>query len=275
LVSISCLCLMLTIGSPVIPKRNMQFGAPAALTAEGRTDRLVAAREQLIRDLDVSPDVLAALRGHPVSVDPWEISAVWAYDLDWRPLTIFQQYSAYTPTLDRENAADLLEDPTHRVLRERVSDHDYNPVWVTPAYTLALLCNFTSVAADGHWVALARGEDRCGDERSVSTQTVSAGEEVSLDPSSTSLVAVRFDPEPRSLTDRVLGISGIQRNLLHATVDGEDYRVTEALAGGPLILGSPDPEPVLFDLDSASTISFDRAGELEVIEIPLLGRESE
>ena len=148
-------------------------------------------------------------------------------------------------------------------------------MWVTPAYTLALVCNFEAVVTEGEWSALARGADRCGDERSVSSRRVAAGEEVTLGTSTTSLVAVRFEPDPRALTDRLLGVTGVQRHLLRATLDGVRFRIAEAQATGPLIVGTPDAEPVLFDMESARSISFDRAGELEIIEIPFAGGESE
>lgn len=271
-----CLSVFLSVGSPVIPGRDLSLASvPLGASAGDRTDRLSTARAALVADLGIEPAVLAALEDHPVSVDPWEISAVWAHELEWRPLTVFQQYSAYTPRLDRENVVSLLADPDHRVLRERVSDHDYNPVWVTPAYTLALVCNFEAVVTEGEWSALARGADRCGDERSVSSRRVAAGEEVTLGTSTTSLVAVRFEPDPRALTDRLLGVTGVQRHLLHATLDGVRFRIAEAQATGPLIIGTPDAEPVLFDMESARSISFDRAGELEIIEIPFAGGESE
>jgi hypothetical protein len=271
-----CLSLLLSIGSPVIPARDTSIEPFTTDTwGEGRADRLSSARAELIADLDVSAPVLAALENHPVSVDPWEISAVWAYDLEWRPLPVFQQYSAYTPRLDAENAAALLSDPERRVLRERVADHDHNPVWVTPAYTLALVCNFEAVATDGEWAALARGVDRCGEERGVSTHEVEADEEVTLEAPDSSLIAVRFVPQPRSLGDRLLGVTGVQRNLLHATLDGERYRVPEVFVAGPLIVGAPEGEAVLFDLSAATRISFDRAGLLEIVEIPLADRESE
>lgn len=270
------LCVFLSAGSPVLAQRQMTTdGFHPAAWGEAHTDRLTEARTDLRRELGIDPIVLAALRDHPVSVDPWEISAVWAHDLEWSPLTVFQQYSAYTPTLDEANATALLADPDRRVLRERVADHDYNPVWVTPAYTMALACNFQAVATDGEWSALARVEDRCGEEQVVSKKRVAADEVASLPSASSALVAVRFEPDARSLPDRLLGIIGVQRHLLHATVDGETYRVTEALADGPLIVGAPSGEAVLFDLSAARGISFDRAGTLEVVEIPLTGRESE
>ena len=82
-------------------------------------------------------------------------------------------------------------------------------------------------------------------------------------------------PDQRALGDRLLGVvTGFQRHLLHAVVDGETYRLPETLAGGPLIVSAPAGDPALLGEEPVTTISFDRAGELEIIEIPLSGHES-
>lgn len=274
--TIICLCLLLTIGSPIVGVRSLSLEDRSLDVLSSRhDDNLSSSRAALIADLDLSADVVAAAKGHPVSIDPWQISAVWAYGLDWQPLPIFQQYSAYTSTLDETNAASLLSDPDHRVLRERALEHSRNPIWETPVYTMTLLCNFEEVASDPVWTVLARGADRCGNEQKLSSQRVSAGQAVTLPAPGDSVIAVRFVPDARTLGVRLLGLTGIQRRLLRATIAGQDFRVPEGLAGGPLIVGSSEREPVLFDEEPATDISFDRAGVLRIVEIPLVGLESE
>ena len=69
--------------------RNLFSGSRRArLIDEGR------AGMQSVYALD--PAMLAELRGRSVAIEPWEIGAAWAYELDWRPLPVFQNYSAYT-----------------------------------------------------------------------------------------------------------------------------------------------------------------------------------
>ncbi|QIK76859.1 hypothetical protein [Nocardioides piscis] len=264
------LSLLMSANLPILPTRDLSPAAwPPDPLPSAYPERLAEARADLVDELAIGPEVLEALEGHPVSVDPWEISAVWAHDLEWQPLTVFQNYSAYTPLLDEANASALLADPDHRVLREHTPYPERNPLWETPAYTLALLCHFEVVAEDGEWSAHARSSDRCGDEGRVGRQRVSAGEVIEVPRPTQGAIAVRFRPDPRRLRDRALGFVGIQRNLLHADVDGDVWRVPEALAGGPLLLGTAEPDPVLFDADPVSEISFDRSGSLEFVEIPL------
>jgi hypothetical protein len=48
------------------------------------------------------------------------------------------------------------------------------------------------------------------------------------------------------------------------------------LAAGPLVVAAPPgTEDPLFEIGTPAAISFDRAGLLEIVEIPLTGRESE
>jgi hypothetical protein len=51
-----------------------------------------------------------AIGRDPVDVYPWEVSTVWANNLNWRPRPVFQSYAAYTPLLD-DLCADLYRDP--------------------------------------------------------------------------------------------------------------------------------------------------------------------
>ncbi len=131
---------------------------PGALIAEGRKD---------VRAADaVPPSIARALRGHCVNAEPDEIAAVWSHPgWRWCPLPIFQSYSAYTPRLDRLNAA-AYADARHgpdRVLRQVDQAIDgRNPIWESPAAMLSLLCHFTEIEQSGEWEALARVPDRCG-----------------------------------------------------------------------------------------------------------------
>ena len=90
------------------------------LASPARRQRLIDdGRGAMQATYQLEPAALAALRGHTVAIEPWEIGAAWAYDLDWQPLPVFQNYSAYTARLDRINseAAASPEGP-ERILRE-------------------------------------------------------------------------------------------------------------------------------------------------------------
>ncbi|HEX5713961.1 MAG TPA: hypothetical protein VFX85_11660, partial [Solirubrobacterales bacterium] len=92
------------------------------LVSPSRRQRLIDdGRESMHSIYKIEPRILAALRGHTVAVEPWEIGAAWAYDLDWDPLPVIQNYSAYTARLDQINSEALVApDGPERLLRENV-----------------------------------------------------------------------------------------------------------------------------------------------------------
>ena len=67
------LAVLMTLGLPILPPRHLSTDAwPIdALPAEHERRLDAQVRAELIDQLAISPDVLAELRGHPVSIDPW------------------------------------------------------------------------------------------------------------------------------------------------------------------------------------------------------------
>ena len=126
-----------------------------------------------------------------VHVDPVMASAAYAYpDLDWKPLPIFQSYTAYTSALDGLNA-DLLRsaDAPQRILRnvqpanhtDRLRewidrpfvDGEFLPVSVdgrfrwfeSPAAMLETFCRYDEISVTERWQVLARTGRSCGATR--------------------------------------------------------------------------------------------------------------
>jgi hypothetical protein len=200
----------------------------------------------------LEPGALAALRGHSVAVEPWEAAAAWAYRLDWDPLPIFQNYSAYTPTLDRLNA-EAVEGPSgpERLLREnqQVVDSEFPTAdlddrflgWDPPEQARAVLCNFVPAWEDERWQVLARVPDRCGPQRPIGSASAAAGEAVEVPtPGPGEVVFARVHGA---------GVSGLERLQTfffhaasrHAVVNGETrYRlVPETAVDGLLLRAAP------------------------------------
>ena len=106
--------------------------------------------------------------------------AAWAYELDWRPQPVFQNYSAYTSALDRLNAATIEgPDGPERLLREnaQVVDAEFPTPdidnrflgWDPPEQARAVLCNFAPLYAktnagrcSGGWRTAAGRNARSG-----------------------------------------------------------------------------------------------------------------
>jgi hypothetical protein len=151
------------------------------LVSPGRRGEMVeSSRTALQAQYRLEARTLAQLDDRRVAIDPWEIGVAWAYGLNWSPLPVFQNYSAYTSDLDHLNA-EAVEDPggPQLILRENPAGVDpleggrsfegRHPAWDPPAQNLAIVCNFTSWSRTEGWQVLRRTPDRCGRQRFISS----------------------------------------------------------------------------------------------------------
>lgn len=196
--------------------------------------------------------MLSQVEGHTVAVDPWEVAAAWAYELDWDPLPVFQNYAAYTEGLDRINseraaaaagpdrilrlnAIEILPGSAHRGYLNRWQG------WDPPGQALAALCNFEALSTSKVWQVLGRVPERCGEPELISSFGSSYGEAVDVPaPGPDEVVFARIDGA---------GVSGLEslRTLLwrsefrFAVFDnGRKWRLVPGTAGDGLLLrGDP------------------------------------
>ena len=175
--------------NPVENLRNFVSDTRTAL-APGRQQRLIDAGRQQLRDFyGLKSRLRSELGDRPASVEPWETMAAWAYELDWSPVPVFQNYSAYTTELDQLNT-EVIESPDgpNRILRHPGLNPDYPTrsidirlqAWDPPAQSVATLCNFSPAAASRNWQVLARISDRCGPQVPAGSIESSFGEAVNV-----------------------------------------------------------------------------------------------
>jgi hypothetical protein len=195
---------------------------------------------------------LADLHGHTVAVEPSEIGVAWAYQLDWDPLPVFQNYQAYTSRLDEANAAAVASpDGPDRILRENLlfrdpestgdTDNRY-PGWDPPAQARAILCNFVPLHTSARWQVLGRTSNRCRSPQLIRSVDASPGTTVPVpEPGREEVVFVRIYGA---------GVSGLERLstlLLHARtrrliVNGvQSYRLIPGTATDGLLLWGSGP----------------------------------
>lgn len=225
----------------------------------GRRERERDEARRSLRALHAIPSsITGALRGHTVHVDPYETSIVWAYDLRWRPVPVFQDYSIYTNALDRANAdAYRSERAPERVLRHggpRIDGH--SPEGEGPEQFLAMVCEYRQQVAVTGWQVLARTPSRCGPERLLSSVTAQAGQDVPVPaaPSPEDMVVARVHV-PTPLTDRVRTFLYKPRELPEVVLsNGYGYRIPAALLAGPLMMRAPS---TLGWIDYAAGFQFD------------------
>ena len=198
-----------------------------------------ATQEGMRAEYLISRQVSESLGGG-VQVDPWDVAIVWAFDLRWHPVPVFQEYVAFTPWLDGENAKSVLgPDAPSRILRSRyysTVDGRYG-LFDSPAYQLAVECRYHEVVQDEYWQVLGVGRSRCGRWRPLGETTIRQGERLAIPaPSSPASAVVAQVEVQRSLGDRVLDL--VFKSTLEPRVclDASCYRFVVATSKGPLLL---------------------------------------
>lgn len=235
-----------------------------------------AGRAGMVSIYQLEPSTLAALRGHTVAIEPWEIGVAWAYELAWDPLPVFQNYSAYTSRLDELNS-DALIGPggPERLLREnsglvypefptRSIDSRF-PGWDPPEQARVTLCNFAVVRATERWQVLARRPNRCGPSRPVGSAEASPGEAVEVPaPGPSEVVWARIDGAEVGGLERLMSFVAHPRTR-HAVVNGDrSYRLIPGTATDGLMLRSSDGiggKGAFAQIPQAKTIAVTGAGE--------------
>lgn len=253
-----------------------RWGAQLQVLVDTKYQRqqLAAARAAAQQTYRLSSDMQAELAGRPVTVDSFETTLIWAYSLTWHPAPVFQTYAAYTAGLDQRNAdAIATASPRQAIVRSSVGTIDgRNPLWDSPRYTVAELCNYRRISADAHWLVLHKAADRCGAPQRLSSTRVTAGQTVTVPPvGSDQLLVMSFagnSPGPLVALGRLLDKSF---HPLTVTAGNYPFRLPRALADGPLLLNAPADSgwPAAFLSGSPyGRVSFSEPGTVTFSAIP-------
>ncbi|MDR0993515.1 MAG: hypothetical protein LBN38_02960 [Verrucomicrobiota bacterium] len=92
-----------------------------------------------------------------VDIIPWDISLLYAYNLNWSPRPVMQSYSAYTETLDKMNAAHFQDDnaPEFVLYSFRSIDGRY-PLFDEPSVFRSLTENYSVIDTSTNFLLLRR-----------------------------------------------------------------------------------------------------------------------
>ena len=214
----------------------------AVLLADGSATRkgILDARIERFDKEQLDARFRTAIGDATVHVEPLDAGLPWAQDLRWKPLPVFQSYSAYTAGLDERNA-DMVRSPDgpEFVLRENGRTFsDRNPLFDAPEAMRETLCHFREVRPLGRWILLERTEPRCGPLKLFKTVDAQLGVPAPIPaaPDASSAVVVRIGG---------IGVTGLER--LRAAI----YRAIPrsiSLDGGrtyPLVPGTAEDGLVL------------------------------
>lgn len=263
-----------------LPQRLSEVDQLASYVDPDKQEAVEAnSRRQIIEIYHLPPRQLAQLGGRSVHIVPQDMSLLWAHDLDWQPLPVFDPFTSYHPSQDRRNADALeAEDGPERILRYRspttegmpnnanaAVDDRYLP-WNIPQTSLAIYCNYRPLSTSPTFQVLARAPDRCGQPRTVETVTAAYGEPVRVprDPPDGVLLAKveGLGATPLETLKR-LAFRGDTRSI---TLDGgSTYGVLAAMAPSGLVVRIPKqldfPSPFRL-APNAKTLRFEEHSRL-------------
>lgn len=220
-----------------------------ALSPGRQRREMAAARSDLQDEYGIEPRLLDEIGDRPVSVEPWETMAAWAYGLNWSPVPVFQNYSAYTTRLDEINSDRINSPDGPEVILRHTGRFKRFPqrgidsrlmAWDPPAQAVATLCNFESAGIADDWQVLTRVPDRCGPLKPAGVVDASFGEPVKVPPPGAGqIVLVRIEGA------EVRGLERLRSLLFRpgqrlAQTDRMVYRLIPATATDGLMLrGGP------------------------------------
>jgi hypothetical protein len=256
------------------------FGQTRTILTSRRFELQSAARANIVQELGLDDLPKGIFHDHSAHVDPWATSAIWALQLRWRPLPVFQSYAAYTADLDDINARALSSgEGPQRILRlESRPVAGRNRVWESPASMLAMLCHYDQEIAGAGWQILRQIPNRCGSARRLSGADHLGGEAVPIPPGGDNeLVFARLHLR-QSQVERLSNTLFRPQSYPVVLLDGtERHRLVPATAGQSLLLRvppawgfSPDYERAV----SKQTLALTAAGggaRVEFWAVPLSG----
>jgi hypothetical protein len=230
-------------------------------------DAISAGISTMLANYGMSEETFEQLEGRTVHADPWEVGAVFAQHLDWRPVPVFQSYSAYSSELDGRNASAFADaSGPERVLREGGGTIDgRNRAWEAPEATREMLCHFREGSVTPRWQVLMRSSDRCGEPREVSEVQTSYRQTVDV-PSAApdELLYVEVEGADVGFFERIR-TAAWKAELRGAVVNGERaFRLVPGTAADGLLLAVPREVDYTggFALDQdADTITFTKGAD--------------
>jgi hypothetical protein len=148
-----------TLGLEAI--RLASYGTAFSLiTSKAERGRYESETKSALRRTYALPDSLVSkLKTGSVDILPWDIGIAYSYDLQWDPRPVLQSYSAYTPALDKLDAAHFSgpSRPGHVLLAYKSIDNRY-PLFDEPAVFRELAANYTLTQVDNVMLLLTREE---------------------------------------------------------------------------------------------------------------------
>jgi hypothetical protein len=145
------------------------------------------------------PEYIGA--GETVDIFPWDISALYAYGLNWMPRPVPQSYSDYTDVIDKLTAKYFTADsaPQKIVYQWMTIDGRY-PAFDEPATFRTVLEQYNLVAnVNGYLVLDKSGRTEVPQRRELGTYQAKIGEAIKIPKEDNAYVYMNIDWKPTLL----------------------------------------------------------------------------
>ena len=176
-------------------------------------------------------------------VTPYATAIVWAYQLKWGPLPVFQTYAAYTPALDTLDAEAINSaHAPERILRNRDREIDGRVETFTQGLTSrTILCRYQELRTTLTLQVLGLGPNRCGPAVALGTVHARWGQKVPIPapPNEHSFVFVRVGGVGVSGLEKLLGLIARPAERFVRLGGGMSHRLVQETARDGLILRAP------------------------------------
>ncbi len=229
---------------------------------------IASGRSAIALEFPVDERTLALMNNKTVHVSPYEASIAWAYNLRWRPLPVFQSYSAYTTALDEaDEHAIRSRDAPQRILNKVQTEGDGRVVaFDQPLTSRAILCRYVELNTTSEWQLLGLGPNRCGAAVPLETVHANWGQSVLVPPppNGHSLVFARIGGVDVSGFESLVSLL-YRPTLREILLEGVPYRLIAGTAADGLILRAPAAVDFSAPYNlarNASTIAVRKLGQL-------------
>lgn len=216
----------------------------------GEGDRVFRDAARSVADeYGMTAELTNVVQSAPTIADPWDISALLSVSGNWAPLPVIQNYSAYTPELDRLNTAALLARP-RQILRSvpYPAIDGRNPYWESPGYQRLVYCSYEVQMTVPKWQLLVPSpETHCGTTLDpAGERDVAAGEVSPVPQRDGSLTLVTITPRTSILGEAIDLLT--KPGPLFVDYGGKRWRLAQSPSAVGLMLNAPVPHPAFADL---------------------------
>ena len=156
---------------PRASERALRSQVSTMLSVAKRGKLMADARAAMNSSYSLDATTLNELRGRSVDIVPSEQGILWANNLRWTPIPIYQFYYALTPALDELNAHMLASASGPERLLRNISApiNERNNLFDSPAAQRSMLCHYAPISTTAAYQVLTRVADRCGKPQLIET----------------------------------------------------------------------------------------------------------